>query len=110
MVPPANHSLQYVLGILNSSVIDFYFKLIAQTSGMGVTRWINLYVEKFPIPSPAADKKQAIERLVERILVAKARDSSVNTSPQEKQIDQLVCELYGLTPEEIQIVEESSRR
>lgn len=45
-----------------------------------------------------------------RILAAKKLDSEVDTTECERGIDPLVYELYGLTPAEISLVEESSRR
>ncbi len=105
MLPPLGFSLSYILGVLNSRLIKFYFNLIAQTSGMGVTRWINVYVEKFPIPTAPSEEQGAVERLVDRILAAKEEMVSPDTSSLEREIDQLVYQLYNLTPEEIAIVE-----
>lgn len=36
---------------------------------------------------------------------ARQKDSNADTSALERQIDQMVYELYGLTPEEIAIIE-----
>jgi hypothetical protein len=47
--------------------------------------------------------------LVDRILAAKQRESEADTSVLERKIDQLVYALYGLTPEEIQIVEGAAK-
>ena len=105
MLPPRAFSPRYVLGLLNSRLIDFYFRLIAQTSGMGVTRWINLYVEEFPLPGVSPERQKAVEGLVDGVLAAKAADAEADTSALEREIDQLVYQLYGLTPEEIAIVE-----
>ena len=38
------------------------------------------------------------------------RDAEADVSALEREIDQLVYALYGLTPEEIQIVEGSSQK
>jgi adenine-specific DNA-methyltransferase len=108
MLPPAGYAPNFLLGVLNSRLIDFYFRLITQTSGMGVTRWFNVYVEKFPIPTVPPQKQKAVERLVDRILAAKQRDPEADTSALEQQIDQLVYALYSLTPEEIKVVEGSA--
>ena len=40
-----------------------------------------------------------------QILTAKQKDPNADTSTMERQIDQMVCKLYDLTPEEIAIVE-----
>jgi hypothetical protein len=56
-----------------------------------------------PAMPPAQHKP--VERLVERILSAKQRDSEADVSELEREIDLIVYKLYGLTPEEIAIVE-----
>jgi adenine-specific DNA-methyltransferase len=43
--------------------------------------------------------------LVDQILAAKQKDPQADTSALEKQIDDMVYKLYGLTPEGIEIVE-----
>jgi adenine-specific DNA-methyltransferase len=47
--------------------------------------------------------------LSNRILAAKQRDPEADVSAWEREIDQLVYALYGLTPEEIQIVEGATK-
>jgi hypothetical protein len=44
------------------------------------------------------------------ILVAKHANPQADMSAWEREIDQLVYQLYDLTPEEIAIVEESTRK
>jgi hypothetical protein len=46
---------------------------------------------------------------VEEILVAKQHDPEADTSGLEREIDRLVYALYGLTSEEIQIVEGAAK-
>lgn len=43
--------------------------------------------------------------LVERILVQKAVNSAADTSALEREIDELVYRLYGLTADEVKLVE-----
>ena len=43
-------------------------------------------------------------------LAAKQRDAEADTSAWEREIDHLVYQLYGLTPEEIAVVEEGRRK
>ena len=68
------------------------------------------------IPVVSSEKQKPVERLVERILSAKQRDvglrseassrqAGADVSAFEREIDDLVYALYGLTPEEIQLVE-----
>ena len=50
-----------------------------------------------------------LEILVTRILAAKTADPSADTSALEREIDVRVYQLYGLTEDEIRIVEGASR-
>lgn len=103
LIPPKEFKSKYLLSILNSKVIKFYLNLIANTSGMGTTRWINIYVKEFPIPSISFDAQQSFINIVNEILESKKHGK--DTSALEDQLDRMVYELYGLTEEEIGIVE-----
>ena len=105
LLPPSGMDPKFLLGVLNSNVIRFYLGLIAETSGMGTSRWINNYVKEFPIPVVAVEQQVPIIELVDRILTTKATDPEADTSEEEAEIDQLVYALYGLKDEEIVMVE-----
>ncbi len=47
--------------------------------------------------------------LVDRILKAKRSDGAADTAGWEREIDERVYRLYGLTAEEIKIVEEAGK-
>jgi hypothetical protein len=98
--------LKYLLGILNSKVSEWYFNQISTTTGMGTNRWKKYKIELLPIKVPSEQEHQKIEKLVDKILLAKRSDPAADTSALEAEIDRLVYELYGLTEEEIRIVEE----
>lgn len=108
MTPPENLNIKYLTAVLNSKCISFFFRQIAATSGMGTTRWINAYVKQFPIPDATPSQQAKINSFVDRILEAKKADTSADTTALEAEIDQLVYKLYGLTPEEIEIIESST--
>jgi len=63
------------------------------------------YLKLIPIPVIGAKQQQPIIALVDEILLAKRADPAADTSALEREIDQHVYRLYGLTPEEIEIVE-----
>lgn len=112
LIPPKDLSSRYLLGILNSTVIQFYLHSIAETSGMGVTRWINTFVKEFPIPNITIGQQKPIEKKVSEILSLTNNgdyldkpDKQAQVSALERQINELVYALYGLAPEEIEIVE-----
>lgn len=113
---------KYLLAILNSKLITFFYKHLSSSYRGGYLRFIYQYLTQLPIrtmdPNNPSDKKlhTQIVTQVERMLQLSERLASAKT-PQEKtvlqrqiiatdkQIDQLVYTLYGLTPEEIALVE-----
>ena len=105
LLPPSGIDSKFLLGILNSSTIRFYLRLVAETSGMGTSRWINNYVKEFPIPGVEPDQQTEIITIVDRLLQLKAADPNANTADLEKEIDKRVYALYNLTQEEIATVE-----
>ena len=72
----------------------------------------NFQIDKEPLLNiPIKSEKtisDKISNLVDQILVAKSADESADVSQLESQIDQLVYQLYGLTEDEIAIVEGSA--
>jgi hypothetical protein len=52
---------------------------------------------------------KASSALAERVLAAKRADPAADSSALEREIDQRVYALYGLTADEIKIVEDSTR-
>jgi adenine-specific DNA-methyltransferase len=109
LLPPPQISARYLLGILNSKLIQFYLSIIAGTSGMGTLRWINVYVKRFPIPQKQTNDQLSLIALTDQILSLKKSNPQADTSALEAEIDRMVYELYGLTEEEIAIIEESVR-
>jgi len=99
--------LKYLIGLLNSKIIAWWIKLSAATMGEG-SYGAKIYIEKSPI-SPITPKNQSIAdqiiAFVDQILAVKKEDPNADTSALEQKIDEMVYELYGLTPEEIAIVE-----
>jgi hypothetical protein len=104
LLPPKELEINFLTGLLNSKTIKFYLRLFANTSGVGTTRWINIYVKEFPIARSEAMESK-ITNIVQQINLQKKNNRSEDTTDLENQIDQLVYELYGLTEEEIKIVE-----
>ena len=97
--------LKYLLAILNSRLSEWYFNQISTTTGMGTNRWKKYKIEMLPIKEPTETEELLLEKLVNQILTAKQSNPNADTTILEQQIDQLVYELYGLTEEEIKIVE-----
>ena len=97
--------LKKVLGILNSSVMRFFYETSFPTLHVQRNELASLPI-KPNVSSAKCDR--AIIGLVEKTLSAKAADPAADTSALERQIDRLVYELYGLTKEEIAVVEDAA--
>jgi hypothetical protein len=117
----------YLLGILNSCLGQFYFSQVcAGLEGSGATylRFFGQYLENIPIYnidySNLSDKARhdKIVSYVERMLALNKQLASSKTAHEktilqrqvdatDRQIDNLVYELYGLTEEEIGVVEQN---
>lgn len=97
-------NLKFLLGILNSKFAEWYFDKISTTTGMGTNRWKKYKIELMPIKTSNSFHSQ-ITAIVEQIIEKKKENPEADTTAEEKEIDRLVYELYGLTEEEIKIVE-----
>ena len=98
IVSENGNSLKFLLGILNSKLINWYF----------LNSFVDYnikpkYISQIPIPNNL--KSEILEDLVEMVISNKKLD--INTSDIEEEIDQLVYQLYELNPDEIAIVENS---
>jgi hypothetical protein len=110
-------SLAYCLGILNSSLLNSYYKTTFTEVSLNPT-----YLRQLPIRTinfkDKADKARhdKMVKLVERMLELNKKLPDVKTPNEreklvrqiaatDREIDELVYELYGLTAEEIEIVE-----
>ena len=101
----SGQAIKYLCAILNSRLITWFMGNTALNSGMGVIRWIPIWVERIPIPKIPAAKQRPFIRLVDHILQTKASDPSADTTDLEAEIDHLVYQLYALTPKEIEVIE-----
>ena len=63
------------------------------------------YIGKLPVKDISLKSQQPFITLVSQILSLKQSDPQADTSALEAEIDQMVYKLYGLTEDEIKIVE-----
>ena len=93
--------LRVILGILNSSYGTILLKDIRGGD-------INIgpeHLRNIPIARATKELQRPIINLVDTILAAKRTDPNADTSLEERQIDRLVYHLYGLTYDEVLIVD-----
>ena len=90
-----------VLGIINSKLIQYYWKQKYEDKRKTFPKIKGTYLELLPIAVPSDD----IIYTVKQIINEKENAISTDTSALESKIDRLVYQLYGLTEDEIKIVE-----
>jgi len=95
----------FVSAVINSKVAFWFTQQVFATKQGGFYDFEPRYSSQWPIPAVTTEKQKPVERLVERILAAKSQDPSADVSSLEQEIDKLVYVLYGLTAEEIELVE-----
>ncbi|MCF8036778.1 MAG: Eco57I restriction-modification methylase domain-containing protein, partial [Desulfobacteraceae bacterium] len=112
----------YLLGILNSSLITFFYKNIASTYRGGYLRFIYQYLMVLPVPvinfSNTSEKARhdQMVALVDQMLTLNRQLEQTRTAHEkkmlerqiqavDKRIDQLAYQLYNLTDDEIRIIE-----
>jgi len=100
----SGYSIKFILGLLNSTLLDWFYGFIGKPKG-NAREYFNKPLAEIPIKSAVAEQQKPIIDLVDKILAQKEVDASSDTSELEHRIDELVYELYGLTDEEIAIVE-----
>ena len=96
-----NSDNKYLLGILNSNVVDYYISLIATDLGKEGFRYFKQFVEKVPVPQVSESEQSHIAKIVEIILQRKISNPSADTSDLEHQVNCLVYDVYQITEEEI---------
>ncbi|MCM1987487.1 Eco57I restriction-modification methylase domain-containing protein [Methanococcoides seepicolus] len=117
-------SYHFILGILNSKLVDWYVKLVSTPFRGGYYAYNRQYIENIPIVKIDTSNSEVMNcynrtvYLVGQMLeLHKKLNSSKLSSDKEMikrridatdaEINGLVYELYGLTEDEIKIVEES---
>ena len=94
---------KFILGLLNSKVLDWLFRKTSSNNN------VNSYeLEALPIPKIDSANQGIADKiiaLVDEILATKDKNPKADITKQEKQIDKLVYTLYNLTDEEIELIE-----
>jgi hypothetical protein len=122
-----DYSREYILGLLNSKLLEWFIRQSATQMRGGYFSYESRFIRNLPIRiiniSDPADKTRhhRMVKLVEQMLSLHKQLAAVKT-PDDKtrlqrqtdatdqQIDHLVYELYGLTEEEIRIVEDEKEK
>ncbi|MDR3234389.1 MAG: N-6 DNA methylase [Planctomycetaceae bacterium] len=93
--------LHYLLGLLNSR----YASVLLSNLRGGDYHIYPEHLRNLPIPLASEKQQKSIISLVNQILAAKKENPAADTSVSEAKIDEFVYRLYGLTDEEIKMIE-----
>jgi len=94
---------KYLLAILNSSAVMFLFKMLLAKLQNEFYEPSAIFLKLFPIPTAIPTDQTELEKLVQRIL---ENPNPANIADQEAEINDRVYRLFGLTREEIALIEE----
>jgi len=108
-------NLKFIVGVANSNLIDWYIRQSIYQLGEKGIYASEYYMKQLPLPpitketQPLAD--QIVQKVQEILTLTQSPDFETSQEKQQKvkelerEIDQLVYKLYGLTEEEIKIIE-----
>lgn len=101
--PGSGYELKYILAIFNSSLINLWYRNHFPNVNINPNDF-----RQIPVRIADKDKQALLLGLVDKVLAAKDRNPSADTSALEQQIDSQIYRLYGLTPAEIKLVQAGS--
>jgi len=110
---------RFLLAYYQSTFCNWYAYNLIYNRAIRTMHFIDYYITQIPLPKCVIEnssRQKPIITLVDQIL-AITKDEGYLTNPvkqaevkeYERQIDQIVYQLYGLTPEEIAVVEEQGK-
>jgi hypothetical protein len=95
-----NQFAYYILGILNSKLIDFYFRLFNSNTHVSSTE-----LNRLPIIKPNKKQFDEIKTVVQEICNIKESNFDLDTSDQERKLNLMVYYLYSLIYDEVKAIE-----
>ena len=109
--PEDAYQAEYILAILNSKFTQWLWQLLYGDFKAIFPELKGIYLEQFPIRRINTENPTELSAYntmvlnVTQILAAKRANPQADTSKLEGEIDQLVYQLYGLTEDEVKVVE-----
>lgn len=105
----SDYSLNHIWAILNSKLATFYhFNHSPKATKGAFPKILVQDLKEFPLPVISEKKQKEIDKLVECIFSKKKQNILSDTSFEEQELDRLVYNLYGLTYDEVLIVDPES--
>lgn len=92
-----NISLNYLLGVLNSLLLNWRFQLTSSNNHVG-----NYEIDELPIAIPDSQQKSTIEKIIDKLI------DNPNNNILKAQLNKTIFEIYGLEkPEALYVLENS---
>ncbi len=114
------YNKEYILGILDSGLIEFFIKKTSTFLRGGYYSYENRFIKNVPIKTLNSEQEKEIIRLVNKMLSLNKRLNELGDKKTDKvtklkeeisktdaEIDELVYKIYGITDKEKKIIEES---
>ena len=105
---------EYIIALLNSRLASWFYYWFVYNRSIRTIHFDSYYIGKLPIKKIDLIKQQPLINIVDKILAITKDDDYLDNSDKrakvheyEHQIDQLVYKLYGLTDEEIKLIEKN---
>lgn len=106
VIPKDDSSLNILWAVLNSKLATFYhFNHSPKATKGAFPKILVSDVKTFPLPNIDEETRVVIDEKVSRILSAKQSDPSADTTVLENEINFMVYKLYGLTYDEVLVVD-----
>lgn len=101
-----DYPIEILVGIMNSKLATFFhFNHSPKATKGAFPKILVQDIKEYPLPKVNSDKRKILMRLVDDVTTIKKGKTIADTSALENQIDFLVYHLYGLTYDEVLIVD-----
>lgn len=94
--------IEFMLCALNSKVYEWFFSKVGTTTGVGTIRWKKYTIEQLVVAKPS---KGCLNEYVKTF--EKLKNKQISNLEFEQYCNDIMCQLYGLTPEEIDYINNS---
>ena len=96
-------NLKYFLGIMNSKLMNYLYKLLSMQEGKILAQARTGLVEVLPIVYDK-NREEEVVRIVEEMISRRRTNHGCDLSELEKKLDLLVCTIYELSDEEKKLI------
>ena len=97
--------LEYLLSALNSYISEWLFSQVGTTTGVGTIRWKKYTIEHLIVAKPSAEQQR-----IQFAAFNDLKDGKMEIADFKDFSNRLMYDIYNLTKEEIQFIENSEER